>query len=399
MFKTAMPFEGLAVAVFVVCIFMAGLSIIAVLLRCFVRLGLVRGAFGWDDALMIVGLVLFIGLNSCCAFAATEGVGHHVTEFPNPDIYKETLWKWWLGQQLYLWSSAVVKISIAFALLRLAVKQWHRVILWSIVSTVIVIGLFFWLVLLFDCNPVQYFWNRLDPNYQGSCLSTKILLDVAYTYSSVTILCDFTLGGLPILMVWSLQMTYHTKIAHPLTASSASVAVVIRMPFLHHYEDADFLYSTTQIIIWSVIETGLGIIAGSLITLRPLIRWCTDGRVGQPVSENKKAKLSDPASSLPLTSPESYPLPSSQPDHIWACPNCYYPLAARISPQSISIWPSKTPVHTPPPNQILNPSQSLEELNPLGYDGRDVPFTHNRTSPLSIVSSRLSSVFRGTPYR
>ena len=93
-------------------------------------------------------------------------------------------------------------------------------------GTVIVIGLFFWLVLLFDCNPVQDFWNRVDPTYQGSCLSTKILLDVAYTYSSVTILCDFTLGGLPIVMVWSLQMTHHTKIAVGTILSLGAVYVL-----------------------------------------------------------------------------------------------------------------------------------------------------------------------------
>jgi hypothetical protein len=35
--------------------------------------------------------------------------------------------------------------------------------------------------------------------------------------------------------------------------------------------------STYQIAIWSEIETGLGITAGSLITLRPLFRWLLDG--------------------------------------------------------------------------------------------------------------------------
>ena len=123
------------------------------------------------------------------------------------------LQEWWLGQQLYLWSSAIVKVSIAVALLRLAVKRWHRVVLWMIVGTVIVVGLFFWLILLFDCKPVQHFWQRVDPTYQGTCLSTEVLLYVAYTYSAITILCDFTLGGLPIIMVWSLQMDQHTKIA------------------------------------------------------------------------------------------------------------------------------------------------------------------------------------------
>lgn len=39
----------------------------------------------------------------------------------------------------------------------------------------------------------------------------------------------------------------------------------------------DPLDSTYQIAIWSVVETGLAIIAGSLITLRPLFRWFLDG--------------------------------------------------------------------------------------------------------------------------
>lgn len=37
------------------------------------------------------------------------------------------------------------------------------------------------------------------------------------------------------------------------------------------------LDSTYQIAIWTIIETGLGITAGSLITLRPLFRWLLDG--------------------------------------------------------------------------------------------------------------------------
>lgn len=37
------------------------------------------------------------------------------------------------------------------------------------------------------------------------------------------------------------------------------------------------LDSTYQIAIWTIVETGLGITAGSLITLRPLFRWLLDG--------------------------------------------------------------------------------------------------------------------------
>lgn len=35
--------------------------------------------------------------------------------------------------------------------------------------------------------------------------------------------------------------------------------------------------ATTDISIWSNVEAGLGITAGSLVTLRPLFRWFRDG--------------------------------------------------------------------------------------------------------------------------
>lgn len=162
---------------------------------------------------------------------------------------------------LYIWASAVAKISIALALLRLTVKRVHRIILWGIIGTVIAIGLMFWLVLLLDCHPISHFWNRVDPRNSGTCLSVQTLLDIAYLYSTLTIICDLTLGILPIFLVWTLQMNRMTKIAvggilslgamyvnfpllpraPRLISTSASVAVIIRLPFLHYYADTDFL--------------------------------------------------------------------------------------------------------------------------------------------------------------
>lgn len=50
------PLVGRSLAIFVTAAVMVGLSIIAVLMRCFVRLYVVR-AFGWDDGLMVIALV------------------------------------------------------------------------------------------------------------------------------------------------------------------------------------------------------------------------------------------------------------------------------------------------------------------------------------------------------
>jgi len=49
----------------------------------------------------------------------------------------------------------------------------------------------------------------------------------------------------------------------------------VRLAFLHKFSDPDFLWATLDIAIWSTVEQGLAITAGSLATLRPLMRIVT----------------------------------------------------------------------------------------------------------------------------
>lgn len=53
---TSMPLVGRSRAIWTVCVVMMCLSILAVLLRVFVRSYIVR-AFGWDDTLMVAAAV------------------------------------------------------------------------------------------------------------------------------------------------------------------------------------------------------------------------------------------------------------------------------------------------------------------------------------------------------
>lgn len=54
--------------------------------------------------------------------------------------------------------------------------------------------------------------------------------------------------------------------------TSASAAVVVRSVYLPRFRNPDFLFATLDIAIWSTVEQGLAISAGSLATLRPLLR-------------------------------------------------------------------------------------------------------------------------------
>ncbi|KXG48375.1 uncharacterized protein PGRI_022450 [Penicillium griseofulvum] len=312
----SMPLVGRSLAIFTVSVVMMSIAIVTVLLRSFVRLNILR-AFGWDDILMVAALILFILLDVCCVNGAMHGVGHTRTDFTSMEVYKKALVWWWLGQMLYIWASAVAKISISVALLRLAVEKSYRAILWSIIGVVTAIGLMFWLVLLFACNPIAHFWERVDGTSTGTCLPMSTLVAIAYFYSSVTIFCDIALGLLPAFLVWKLQMNSRTKLAVGGIlglGAIAGVAVICRLPFLRFYSDDNFLYSTYQIAIWSVIETGLGIIAGSLITLRPLFRWLLDEHSTRNHKSPHQGKYSKP---YRLSSLQSEAIRGSQNTKYW----------------------------------------------------------------------------------
>ncbi|PWY73012.1 hypothetical protein BO70DRAFT_389302 [Aspergillus heteromorphus CBS 117.55] len=305
---SSMPLTGHSLGIFICAAVLMGVCTVLVILRSFVRIFLVR-AFGWDDALMIVALVLLIAMNTCWMIGAEHGVGHRNVEFTDLKTMEQARLLWWLSQIFYMWSSAFAKISIAIALLRLAVNKIQRIILWTVIGLVIAIGLMIWLTFVLDCQPVSYFWMAVDTNVHGNCGDPDTLLTIAYVYSSLTIISDGTLGIMPGILLWQLKMNQRTKAALAAVLSLgaiASVAVIIRLPFLHTYKDPDFLYSTFQIIIWSMLETGIGIAAGSLATLRALFRWVLEeaSGYGRSSSRGKRTEGQHPLASLTTDRPK-----------------------------------------------------------------------------------------------
>ncbi|KAE8380959.1 hypothetical protein BDV26DRAFT_110369 [Aspergillus bertholletiae] len=264
-------FKGRSEQIFIVTIIFLGISFISVCLRCFVRLRLVK-AFGWDDVFMVFAMALNILFALCGITGAVYGMGRKLEDVEDGYIETALFW-WWLGQTSYVFTCVVAKISIALALLRLTVAKLHTMLLWVVIAVSTVVGLVFWFMLTFQCHPVEHFWQRTKP---GTCIDTQHLIDMAYVYSVFATICDFVLGLLPIALVWNLQMNARTKAALAGILSLgciASAAVIVRIPYLHNYKAAEFLYATTDISIWSNVEAGLGITAGSLVTLRPLFRW------------------------------------------------------------------------------------------------------------------------------
>jgi hypothetical protein len=69
---------------------------------------------------------------------------------------------------------------------------------------------------------------------------------------------------------------------------------VVRFAYVEDFKDPDFLWATVDIAIWSTTEQGLAITAGSLATLRPLLKKTSEA-LGLSVSGRSEIPDSDDA--------------------------------------------------------------------------------------------------------
>jgi len=140
---------------------------------------------------------------------------------------------------------------------------------------VMIFSTFYFFVVIFQCNPVDYFWTQYL-GAKGTCVSPTLVANSTYAASAVHAWADWTLGILPIFLVWNLAMTPRTKMTVALIlalGAIGSAATIIRIPYISQLtETTDFLYTTTDVAIWSTVEPGIGITAAAIATLRPLFR-------------------------------------------------------------------------------------------------------------------------------
>lgn len=250
-------------------------SWVTIILRCYCRAFIVK-SFGSDDSLAVIAAVLYTVYCSFSITATFYGSGQLTSTIPSHD-FPVGLKFWWLCEPVYVISAMAIKMSIGVFLYRVCVDRSHQAIIWITEAIMVITSLGYFFSFVFQCNPSRYFWTRYSSNGDtGYCMTTTVIVDISYGYSSISCLVDWTLGILPVFMLWNLQMDRRTKATVSVIlalGAVASTATIIRIPYLHYLSDeVNFLYVTTDVAIWSTIEVGIAISASSFATLKPLFR-------------------------------------------------------------------------------------------------------------------------------
>ncbi|KAH8198109.1 hypothetical protein TruAng_007730 [Truncatella angustata] len=237
-------------------------------------------SFRIEDWMALATLASFAFLCACVFLSVENGAGKHLLAVNFADL-PNALMARWLGEIAYILTSVFLKFTVGIFLLRICSHRWQTTVIWAVLAIVSMFNIVYLFIAISQCQPVDYFWNRVSSlGAKGSCVSKELASGSTYAATAVNAFADWTLGLLPIALVWNLELNSRTKwsIAGILALGIiASTATIVRIPYVWQLTHSiDFLYVFTDFTIWSTVENGVGIIASSIATLRPLFRKALD---------------------------------------------------------------------------------------------------------------------------
>ncbi|CAJ0542945.1 Ff.00g003320.m01.CDS01 [Fusarium sp. VM40] len=281
---TSVEPTGVGRVLFVLAIVFLIPTSIVVALRCVTRLK--HHIFGIDDGLMLFGWMLHVAFSAIAIQCVYSGLGTKDKDL-NGYLQLESRKFLYFGQLAYSISLIPLKGSICVTLLRIAVSKVHRIIIWSVFTLTVVATTAIVIGCLVGCRPIAANWGQ-----DGKCAPYQLMAAFGYLMSCAAVVTDFVCAILPVFMLYKSQMKATTKISVGVVlglAALASLCTIIRLPYLKYYTiQSNYLYNVTNIVLWSLVESGIGIIAGSLPSLRKLVsrRWHFNPSAGSSPTHN-----------------------------------------------------------------------------------------------------------------
>ncbi|KAF4775595.1 hypothetical protein HER10_EVM0012338 [Colletotrichum scovillei] len=248
------------------------ITLIIVLLRCFASWTIARKLW-LDDYVTLVALGLLIISSVCGAIANSLGFGKHYWAV-NPDSAKTLLQVFYALQIMYNLVIITAKIAICCFYRRIFPNRWLQVATKAAIILIVVHGLIFFFLIVFQCIPLAMIWNK---SVKGRCLN---ITAIGYTAAIIGIMEDIVLLIMPIPILLQLQLGLKKKLGLVFMFSLGSfgcITSIVRLKYLVSFANTfDPTWDNTDIISWSSVEVNVAIVCGSLPLLRPVFKYLSN---------------------------------------------------------------------------------------------------------------------------
>ncbi|KAF9879174.1 hypothetical protein CkaCkLH20_03407 [Colletotrichum karsti] len=246
-------------------------ALMAVAARVYVRSHLIRN-FGIDDALMTFSVLISVAGGAVMIPQVRNGAGRHRGDVEE-DVFGLGVKLNFVTQLLYLCGICNVKLSVGCSLLRIASKNVYKQVIMCIMTFMTLYTSACFITVLAQCTDIRVLW---DKSVDSVCWPVEVLQGLGYANVTINILTDLLFATIPIPMLWRLNIHRRARISLVVILGLgvfACAAACVKSVYIVNYGKlGDVLWDSRNITIWTVAEMNIGIVAGSLPTLRPLFK-------------------------------------------------------------------------------------------------------------------------------
>lgn len=114
-----------------------------------------------------------------------HGAGRHEV-YLSPDEFMTMKKINFVSQPFFLWTAAIVKISIGLFLRRIAPNRLYRILLTGVIAFITIYTFICFLFLVLQCKNLAYMW---DESAKTTCLSIHTLQTISIVNSSMSRWC------------------------------------------------------------------------------------------------------------------------------------------------------------------------------------------------------------------
>ncbi|KAK7741981.1 hypothetical protein SLS53_004564 [Cytospora paraplurivora] len=238
---------------------------VIVSLKTYSRLRIAKLPFWWDDFWIIVAYAFLMpicamGIAMAQVEVAWNNEDRVVLNMEENEILLKMIYSL---LQFLIVSYALTRYSILALYLRIFSGRWLRITTWCVVAFVTLQWLGFATTAIFQCRPVEFFWDRSIAG--GQCL------DVDEFYRSVTpfnLAVDVVLVFMPLPTVWQLKASNRRKWALTFLFGIGLAALVASAIRWKVYETNTAKYIapsyTNVMVMWLVIEPSIYLVVACL---------------------------------------------------------------------------------------------------------------------------------------
>ncbi|OCL07657.1 hypothetical protein AOQ84DRAFT_408518 [Glonium stellatum] len=223
----------------------------------------------WDDYLIAVAMVLSF-TSYCVAIASAAHGWGHLSQHVSPKN-RVMVFKCLFTQQiLWIFATALVRISIACSLVRLSTRKFWRWGLWIIMGIQAITYTGWMVLLLFGCRPLRSFW---EPVPEVHCWNPKYTATYGWVgnKAGLLIFMDTVLALMPIKLIRILNRPFREKILicclMAMGLCAASIAAY-KMTISKEAFAGDLISTSVKVSLWNRLEELVGIVATCMPCLK-----------------------------------------------------------------------------------------------------------------------------------